>query len=71
MGSYLTSGTQRGRFGDYLSKTIYCHFDVPQSSHLGPLLFMADIYDVLDISENVGVLVYAEDLKLYIRLGFF
>jgi hypothetical protein len=39
MGSYLTGRTQRGRVGDYLSETIYCHSGVPQVSHLGPLFF--------------------------------
>jgi hypothetical protein len=55
MGSNLTGRTQRVRVGNYLSETIYCHSGVPQGSHLGPLFFIADIYDVLDIFENVGV----------------
>jgi hypothetical protein len=38
---------------------IYCHFGVPQGSHLGPLFFIADI----------RVLAYADDLKLYMRVG--
>jgi hypothetical protein len=67
MGSYLTGRTQR--VGDYLSETIYCHFSVPQGSHLGHLFLLADINDVLDIFENVGVLAYADDLKLYKRVG--
>jgi hypothetical protein len=53
MGSYLTGRTQRVRVGDYLSEAIYCHSDVPQGSHLGPLFFIDDINDVLDIFENV------------------
>jgi hypothetical protein len=57
MGSYLTGRTQCVRVGDYLSETIYCH--------LCPLFFIADINDVLDIFELVGVLTYADDLKLY------
>jgi hypothetical protein len=63
MGSYLTGRTQRARVGDYLSETIYCHSGVPQGRHLVPLFFIADINDVLDIFENVGVLAYADDLK--------
>jgi hypothetical protein len=65
MGFYLIGRTQRVWVGNYLSETIYCNSGVPQGSHLGALFFIADIYDVLDIFENVGVLAYADDLKLY------
>jgi hypothetical protein len=40
-----------------------------QGSHLGPLFFIAGINDALDIFENVRVLAYADDLKLYIRVS--
>jgi hypothetical protein len=71
MGSYMTSRTQRNRVGDYFSETIYCHFGVPQGSHIGPLywFFIADINKVMDIFENVRVLAYADDLKLYMRVS--
>jgi hypothetical protein len=49
IGSYLIGRTQRIRVGDYLSETIYCHSGVLQGSHLGPLFFIADINDLLDI----------------------
>jgi hypothetical protein len=42
----------------------YCHSGVLQSSHLGPLFVVAGINDMLDIFGNVGVLAYADDLKL-------
>jgi hypothetical protein len=54
MGSYLTGRTQRVRVGEYLSEKIYCHSGVPQGSRLGPLFFIANITDVLDIFENVS-----------------
>jgi ribonucleases P/MRP protein subunit RPP40 len=66
--SYLTGRTQRVWVDNYLSETIYCHSGVPQGSLLGPLFFIANINDVLDIFENVRVLVYADDLKLYMRV---
>jgi hypothetical protein len=69
MGYYLTGRTQCVRVGDYLSETIYCDSGVPQGSYLGPLFFIADINDVLDIFENVKALVYADDLKLYMRVS--
>jgi hypothetical protein len=40
-----------------------------QGSHLGPLFFIADINNVLGIFENVRVLAYADDLKLYMRVS--
>jgi hypothetical protein len=63
MGSYLTGCTQRVRVGDYLSKTVNCHSGVPQGSHLGTF------NNMLDIFENVRVLAYADDLKLYMRVS--
>jgi hypothetical protein len=69
MGSYLTGRTQRVLVGDYLSETIYCHSGVPQVSHLGPLFFIADINETLDIFDNVRVPAYADDLKLYMRVS--
>jgi hypothetical protein len=56
MGAYLTGRTQRVRVGDYLSETIYCRSGVPQGSHHGPLFFIAEINDALDIFEKVRVL---------------
>jgi hypothetical protein len=69
MGSYLCVRTQPVRVGDYLSETIYCQSGVPQGSHLGLLFFIADINDVLDISENIRILAYADDLKVYLRVS--
>jgi hypothetical protein len=69
MGSYLPGRTQRVRVGDYLSDTIYCHSGVPQDSHLGPLFFIADINDVSDIFDKIRVLTYADDMKVYRRVG--
>jgi hypothetical protein len=69
MGSYLTGRSQRVRVGVYLSGSIYCHSGVPQSSHFGPLFFIADINDVFDIFENARVLAYADDQKLYMRVS--
>jgi hypothetical protein len=62
VGSYLTGRTQRVTLEDYLSESIQCNSGVPQGSHLGYL----DINGALDIFENVGVLRYADDLKLFI-----
>jgi hypothetical protein len=69
MGSYLTNQPQRVWVGDYLSETIYCYSGVVQGSHLGHLIYIADINDVLGIFENFRVLAYADDLKLYMRVS--
>jgi hypothetical protein len=70
MGSHLTGRTQRVQVGDYLSETIYWHSGVClRVAILVLCFFIADINDVLDIFENVRVLAYADDLKLYMRVG--
>jgi hypothetical protein len=68
MGSYLTGRTQRVKFEDYLSESIQCHSGVPQRSHLGPIFFILDMTTVLDIFENVSMLGYADDLKLFMTI---
>jgi hypothetical protein len=39
------------------------------TNHLAHLFFIADIDDVLGIFENVRVLAYADDLKLYMHVS--
>jgi hypothetical protein len=68
LGSYLTDRTQRVKLEDYLSKSIQCHSGVPQGSHLGGIFFIFDINGALDIFENVSVLGYADELKLFMTI---
>jgi hypothetical protein len=42
---------------------------VPQGSHLGPLLFLLFLNDVVSIFESLSVVLYADDLKLYAEIG--
>jgi hypothetical protein len=41
---------------------------VPQGSHLGTIFFILDINGALDIFEDVSVLGYADDLKLFMTI---
>jgi hypothetical protein len=68
MGSYLTGRTQRVRLKDYLSESIQCHSGVLQGSHLGPIFFILDINGAFDLFENVSLLGYADDLKLFMTI---
>jgi hypothetical protein len=68
MGSYLPGWTQRVKLENYLSESIQCHSGVLQGSHLGPIFFILDINWALEIFENVSVLGYADDLKLFMTI---
>jgi hypothetical protein len=57
--------TQRVKLEDYLSQSIQCQYGVPQGSHLGPISNIPH-NGALDLFENVSVLEYADDLKLFI-----
>jgi hypothetical protein len=51
-----------------LSESIQYHSSVSQGSHLVPIFLILDINGALDIFENVSVLGYADDLKLFMTI---
>jgi hypothetical protein len=51
-----------------VSESIQCHSGVSQGSLLGPIFFILDIKGALDLFENVSVLGYADDLKLFMTI---
>jgi hypothetical protein len=69
---YLIAGrTRRVRLEDFLSDVIYCHFGVPQGSHLGLLFFINNVDEVFRIFQHVSALGYADDLKLFMIIESF
>ena len=66
--SYLLGRTQRVRFEGNLSSVVNVTSGVPQGSHLGPLLFILFVNDVEHVLSNLNVLIYADDMKLFMKI---
>ena len=64
--SYLQNRSQLVLFEGYLSKTINVPSGVPQGSHLGPVLFLLFINDLPNSINYSKLLMYADDVKLFI-----
>ena len=68
--SYLKSRVQYVKFNGCLSsRVIQVSSGVPQGSHLGPLLFNLFINDLPSVILNSEILMYADDVKLFIPLS--
>ena len=65
--NYLSDRTQVVRVDNNLSHTSHIKMGVPQGSIVGPFLFIVYINDLVSecISENVSMLLYADDTILY------
>ena len=63
--SYLCDRRQRVIVCGSISREVLVTSGVPQGSHLGPILFLLFINDVLSCFHTSHVLLYADDLKLY------
>ena len=66
--SYLTDRRQKVRFNGKLSNQAKVTLGVPQGSHLGALLFNLYINDISLILNHLRILIYADDMKLYLEI---
>ena len=66
--SYLTNRQQIIKFNGKKSNPIQVTSGVPQGSHLGPLLFIWYVNDISFILKIIEVLIYADDMKLFLEI---
>lgn len=63
--SYLSDRRQSVIVCGSVSREVLVTSGVPQGSHIGPILFLLFINDVLSCFRSSNVLLYADDLKFY------
>jgi len=65
--SYLTMRTQRVKLGNIHSQIKPINCGVPQSSTLGPLLFLLYINDLPNVVNQTYPIIFADDTSLFLR----
>lgn len=63
--SYLNNRTQYVKIKQWRSTSFPVLSGVPQGSHLGPLLFLVFINDIVDVLQYSKCLMYADDIKIF------
>lgn len=66
--TYLSGRTQCVNLMGWKSQAFAVASDIPQGSHLGPLLFLLFFDDVTRVIKSSKYLLYADDLKIYRRV---
>jgi hypothetical protein len=69
--SYLTGRIQRTRIGDAVFRDIRVTSGVPQGSHLGTLCSIWFVNRISVIFNYIRVLIYVDDMKLYLPVRGF
>jgi hypothetical protein len=69
LGSYPSERIQKIRIVDAVSKDIKVTSGVPQGSHLGPHCFIWFVNRISEIFDYARVLLYANDMKLFLPVG--
>lgn len=67
--SYLNNRSQIVRIKGNESDPVVVTSGVPQGSHLGPFLFLLFVNDIADNLKFAKILMYADDIKLYIEIN--
>ncbi len=67
--SYLSSRVNCVVYNGFKSNSYASFSGVPQGSILGPLCFIIYLNDVVDIIQNSQILIYADDIKIFHKIG--
>lgn len=67
--SYLTDRQQIVKFKEQKFNPIQVTSGVLQVSHLGPLLFILYVNDISFVLNKLRILIYADDMKLFLEIN--
>lgn len=65
LSSFLHNRCQYVNFRNHISQKISVTSGVPQGSHIGPLLFVMFVNDVVKFLPECNILMFADDFKIY------
>lgn len=65
LSSFLRNRYQYVNFRNHVSQKICVTSGVPQGSHIGPLLFIMFVNDVVKFLPECNILMFADDFKIY------